>query len=329
LRRLGAQGTFDTVLRLAPGTLLGDVGIVRGDLVLVGGGDPTLDDVALRGLAKAAADRGIVKVTGGVLGDGSLFDPRRGGPRTGFRPDVDMGGWLGGLTWGHGRAYPGGDPALVAATRLHGFLKGRHIKLGRRPRVVTATAAQEEAPGLDEIARTISAPLSSIVTTTNQGSDNFYAETLVKYLGARLGSGGTTAGGLSVVRGELKRLGVRAKLADGSGLSRANRIAPSQLTRLLTAMSRDETLGPTFTTSLARFGQPGTLKTRLRNTMAARRCIGKTGTIRGVSALSGYCTGTDGGSVAFSFLENRVCPVCAKRIEDRMVRALARYAPGV
>jgi D-alanyl-D-alanine carboxypeptidase/D-alanyl-D-alanine-endopeptidase (penicillin-binding protein 4) len=63
----------------------------------------------------------------------------------------------------------------------------------------------------------------------------------------------------------------------------------------------------------------------MRGTTAARRCQAKTGTIRAVSALSGYCTARDGDVIAFSFLENRVCTLCAKRIEDRMVAALTRY----
>ncbi len=77
--------------------------------------------------------------------------------------------------------------------------------------------------------------------------------------------------------------------------------------------------------TLARFGSTGTLVKRLRGTAAARRCRAKTGTIRYVSALSGYCEARDGGLVAFSLLANRVAPLSAKRVEDRMVRLIANY----
>jgi D-alanyl-D-alanine carboxypeptidase/D-alanyl-D-alanine-endopeptidase (penicillin-binding protein 4) len=80
----------------------------------------------------------------------------------------------------------------------------------------------------------------------------------------------------------------------------------------------------TWRASLPVAGQSGTLRTRMRSTAAAGRCAAKTGTLIGVSALSGYCTTTGGVSVAFSFIENRVCSSCAKKIEDRMVSAIAR-----
>jgi len=76
--------------------------------------------------------------------------------------------------------------------------------------------------------------------------------------------------------------------------------------------------------SLTVAGRNGTLRRRLRGTAAAGRCSGKTGTLRGVSALSGYCTTTTGRHVVFSFLENGIGPG-AKSVEDRMVAALARY----
>jgi D-alanyl-D-alanine carboxypeptidase/D-alanyl-D-alanine-endopeptidase (penicillin-binding protein 4) len=61
----------------------------------------------------------------------------------------------------------------------------------------------------------------------------------------------------------------------------------------------------------------------MRHTAAAGNCSAKTGTLIGVSALSGVCATTGGHRVVFSFLENRVCTGCAKRIEDKMVAAIA------
>ncbi len=80
----------------------------------------------------------------------------------------------------------------------------------------------------------------------------------------------------------------------------------------------------TWIASLPVAGRSGTLRTRMRGTAAAGRCAAKTGTLIGVSALSGYCTSTGGVRVAFSFIENRVCNYCAKKVEDRMVSAIAR-----
>jgi hypothetical protein len=59
---------------------------------------------------------------------------------------------------------------------------------------------------------------------------------------------------------------------------------------------------------------------------AAKLCRAKTGTLTGVSALSGYCPARNGNLVAFSFIENGVCTGCAKALEDRMVPLIASYA---
>jgi D-alanyl-D-alanine carboxypeptidase/D-alanyl-D-alanine-endopeptidase (penicillin-binding protein 4) len=112
-------------------------------------------------------------------------------------------------------------------------------------------------------------------------------------------------------------------MADGSGLSRADRTTAQQVVRLLDRMNGQDTAA-TWRASLPVAGQTGTLRTRMRRTAAAGRCSAKTGTLIGVSALSGYCTTTGGRNVAFSFLENRVCNYCAKKVEDRMVSAIAR-----
>lgn len=318
LLRFGPATTLTTSLRLPTGTTPDAKGVIAGDVFLVGGGDPSLDDDDLRALAAQAAKAGVKRIRGGVVGDESLFDQRRGGPRTSWRPDSDMGGWLSAVAWGHGRAYPDG-PATVAAARMHLFLKQAGIKLGRKARAGRLL----ELPGA-ELATVASPPIRTLAAITNQPSDNFYAEMLVKGLGARFGKAGSTPAGLAVVRDELRKLGINPKPADGSGLSRANRATPRQLVRLLVRLD-GMAVGPAFRASLARFGATGTLARRLRGTAAAKRCMGKTGTINGVSALSGYCRARDGGLVAFSFLENRVSPLSAKRREDRMVRVIANY----
>ena len=146
---------------------------------------------------------------------------------------------------------------------------------------------------------------------------------LVKALGARFGSGGTTTAGLAVTRAQLATFGIHPKLADGSGLSRTNHTTARQVVRLLERMDGQDNAA-TWTASLPVAGRSGTLRNRMRGTAAAGRCAAKTGTLIGVSALSGYCTSTGGVRIAFSFIENRVCNYCAKKVEDRMVSAIAR-----
>ena len=321
LLRFGSTGTLTTELRAAPDATIDANGVLHGNLYLVGGGDPTLDDAGLSDLADQVAGQGITRIDGAVIGDESRFDSLRGGPDSAYRPDFDLGGWLSALSWRHGRSSAGG-PASAAAARFADLLKQRAVRYTQRPRVgrfaLTAGLSLTEP-----LATLLSPPMGQLIAETNVPSENFYAEMLTKDLGAAFGAGGTTAAGLNVVRTQMATFGVRPRLVDGSGLSHANRTTPRQVVRLLERMDAQDAAA-TWTASLAVAGRTGTLRKRMRGSAAAGRCVGKTGTLIGVSALSGYCTTTGGVPVAFSFLANRVCTWCAKRIEDRMVTAIAR-----
>jgi D-alanyl-D-alanine carboxypeptidase/D-alanyl-D-alanine-endopeptidase (penicillin-binding protein 4) len=327
LLRFGASGTLETTLRAAPGTEIDADGVLRGDLYLVGGGDPTLSDAGLQALADQLVTRGVVRIDGGVIGDESLFDTLRGGPDSAYRPDGDLGGWLTALSWRHGRAGAAG-PARSAATKLAALLKARKIEYERKPRAGKLSAAgggglAATDTDVEPLATLPSPPIATLIAQTNIPSENFYAEMLVKALGASFGSGGTTTAGLAVTREQLATFGIHPKLADGSGLSRTNQTTARQVVRLLERMDgQDNAL--TWRASLPVAGRSGTLRHRMRGTAAAGRCAAKTGTLIGVSALSGYCTSTGGVRIAFSFIENRVCNYCAKNVEDRMVSAIAR-----
>jgi serine-type D-Ala-D-Ala carboxypeptidase/endopeptidase (penicillin-binding protein 4) len=168
--------------------------------------------------------------------------------------------------------------------------------------------------------------MAELARLTNRPSDNFNAETLIKALGEAFGTGGTTRAGAAVVRRTLAGFGLRPRVADGSGLSRANRTTPRQVVRLLQRMAGEDA-GPAFETSLAVAGRNGTLVHRMRSSAARDRCSAKTGTLNYVSALAGYCQTTTGARVAFAFLMNGVNVYGARRLQDRMAAALARYSP--
>lgn len=322
LLRFTPAGTLGTAVQPTTGAVIDEGGRLDGDLFLVGGGDPTLGDDDLVALADDLRELGLREVTGSVRGDDSAFDTRRGGPRTAFRPDLDIGGWLGALVYRHGQTGDGG-PAVVAAARLQALLKVRGVTFGRAARAGTLSAGGPPASQAP-LAVVQSPPMSDLAAFTNKLSDNFFAEMLTKALGSRFGTAGSTAAGLGVVRGAVGELGVVPRLVDGSGLSRSNRTTVRQLVKLLDGMRRRPE-GAAFFASLARPGQDGTLRKRMRRTAAASRCRAKTGTLNGVSALSGTCDAPNGHTIAFSFVENGVYAPAAKRIEDRMVPAIASY----
>ncbi len=293
--------------------------VVTHDLYLVGAGDPSFANADLTGLAdQLVRGAGLERVEGGVVGDEGLLDARRGSVDSAFKPDFNLGGQLGALVVGHGVSGSDG-PAQVVAARLQALLKARGVRFGRQARTGRAPA-DVGAP----LAQDLSPTTAELIRATNRPSDNFYAELLLKVVGAEAGGAGTTAGGAAVVRRTLAGLGLRPTISDGSGLSRRNRTSARQVVTLLSAM-RGGAAAPAWLGSLSVAGRNGTLRRRMRGTAAAGRCSGKTGTLRGVSALSGYCTTTTGRSVVFSFLENGV-GYGAKSVEDRMVAALARYA---
>jgi D-alanyl-D-alanine carboxypeptidase/D-alanyl-D-alanine-endopeptidase (penicillin-binding protein 4) len=82
---------------------------------------------------------------------------------------------------------------------------------------------------------------------------------------------------------------------------------------------------PAFDRALPVAGRDGTLDDRMNSGPARGRCRAKTGTIAGVSTLSGYCRARSGDRLVFSFLMNGVSTSGARRLQDRMAQALARY----
>src|SRR6266550_3628003 len=109
-------------------------------------------------------------------------------------------------------------------------------------------------------------------------SDNFFAETLLKDLGARFAGAGTTGAGAAVVSETIAELGLRPRIVDGSGLSPANRTSVYQVAGLLVALA-PSALGRILRADLAVAGRSGTLARRMRDTAAAGRCQAKTGTL--------------------------------------------------
>ncbi|MBA2765576.1 MAG: D-alanyl-D-alanine carboxypeptidase/D-alanyl-D-alanine-endopeptidase [Solirubrobacterales bacterium] len=315
LLRLGSGGTLATRV-LSDGTV-GPDGVLRGDVYLVGGGDPTLTGSHLERLARRLATQGVTAIEGRVYGDESLFDSRRGGPRTRFAFDGFMGGVLSAVAYRRGFDDELSPPA-DAADRFAAYLRIADIA------VPAGGGARVAPPAAQEIARVASPTIRDLAEMTNAPSDNFAAEMLFKVLGAQFGSGGTHAAGQRVVRSEMKGLGLNPTVSDGSGLSRSNRTTPKQVVRLFQQMAERPDEGMALRASLPVAGRSGTLTRRMRGTPAEGDCAAKTGTLNGVSALAGICVTDAGDDVAFAFLLNGVNTSAAKRIEDRMTAAIAR-----
>jgi D-alanyl-D-alanine carboxypeptidase/D-alanyl-D-alanine-endopeptidase (penicillin-binding protein 4) len=330
LARFGTDGTLGTEV-LGNGELDED-GIWRGDLYLRGGGDPTFGSRrfatrsyggggTVEDLAALVDQAGVERVTGRVYGDESQHDTLRGGPYSAFGVSIWVGP-LSALSFNRGLATEAGggyqaSPPLFAASRLDAALEARGIRVRLAPRAAEAPA------GAPVLASVDSPPMETLVRLMNKPSDNFFGEMLLKNLAMQARGVGTTKAGARVAAGYARRLGARARIADGSGLSRGNRASPYRVVRLLAAMVAEEESFDAWYASLAIAGRDGTLKDRMRSGAARGRCRGKTGTLSNVSALSGYCTARSGDLYAFSILMNGVYTGGARVLQDRMAQAIA------
>jgi D-alanyl-D-alanine carboxypeptidase/D-alanyl-D-alanine-endopeptidase (penicillin-binding protein 4) len=319
LDRLGPEARFETAV-LSDGPVA--EGSLDGDLYLRGTGDPSFGTTALRRLAQRVGETGVEQVAGRVYGDETYFDSRRGGPasRFGISPYV---GPLSALAFNHGSLLPlahgwQSNPPGFAADRLRVALRREQVDVERRGRPGRTPA------GATTLATVASPPLDALVRHTNHMSDNYYAETLLKGLGARSGKAGSTAAGARVAARFGRELGFRARIVDGSGLSRGNLLSPRGAGRLLVE-AQDEPWFDAFYRSLPLAGRSGTLRKRMRGTAASGRCRAKTGTLSGVSALAGYCRTRGGRRAAFAVLMNAVNVWTARRVQDRIAAAIAGY----
>jgi serine-type D-Ala-D-Ala carboxypeptidase/endopeptidase (penicillin-binding protein 4) len=333
LDRFGAKGKLETGVWERGGRGGRNDQIVRGGLVLVGDGDPALGSpgfarghnvplTRLRPLARKVRRAGIRRVKGNLMVDPTIFDGKRSVPQPGISGGPFL-STLSGLSYNsgfdHGRYAD--SPERLAGRAFERHLRKVGVKVAGRVRVGGApgNVLRDDPLG---VARSPSA--ATLIEQTNTPSDNFFAEMLLKRVAARGGRKGTTARGAAKAEKFAKRAGSGAKLVNGSGLSRRNASSPREVGKLLLHMAREDALDRAFRNSLAVAGRTGTLSGRMRGTAAEGRCRGKTGTIDGVSALSGYCK-TGAGLVAFSILMNGVNVDAARNAQDAMAAAIARY----
>jgi D-alanyl-D-alanine carboxypeptidase/D-alanyl-D-alanine-endopeptidase (penicillin-binding protein 4) len=331
LERMGPSATLSTTVlgvgRLAPG------GLWEGSLYLHGGGDPTFGSASfIRShyggegasvealVAQLVQTDGIHAITGSIEGDESYLDSLRGEPSSDYEPDPFLEGTLSGLAFNRGETGSEGGPhapAAYAARKLWAALKHAGV------RIHGASGAAPTPPGAMQLAQVQSPTVAQLLGLMLPPSDNFFAETLVKDLGARFAGAGTTAAGASVVRQTVAELlGIHPHVVDGSGLSPADKTSTYEVADLLVALAPTP-IGAVLRGDMAVAGHTGTLALRMRHTAAARRCEGKTGTLTGVSNLVGYCTVSNGHLLAFAIFTDGIATEFAHTLQDHMTITIA------
>lgn len=176
-----------------------------------------------------------------------------------------------------------------------------------------------------------SKPLSSLVAQLGKNSDNFYAEMLLKALGAKQSRGaGSSAEGANAVLEWMKLASATTpnmRIKNGSGLFDANRVSAASLAQALAVAYRDPSINSAFLAQLAVGGVDGTLKSRFRKQSKRRSIRAKTGTLARAHSLSGYVLGPkDRSALAFAIVVNGIAgkPDEQRKHIDRVVDEVAR-----
>ncbi|MFD0803184.1 D-alanyl-D-alanine carboxypeptidase/D-alanyl-D-alanine-endopeptidase, partial [Streptomonospora algeriensis] len=210
---------------------------------------------------------------------------------------------------------------FAAALRDHGVHVAGEVARGAAP--------QQAEP----VAERSSMELGELLVPFMKLSNNGHAEILMKAMGREAAGKGSWDAGIAVATLALRRLGVSTHgvaLDDGSGLARSDRMSPATAVRLLDRV-RHRPWFDTWRTALPVAGAPdrmvgGTLSGRMGGTAAEGRVRAKTGTLTGVSALSGYATAADGELLAFSIVNNGYAGGAPRGIQDAIAVRLAEFA---
>jgi D-alanyl-D-alanine carboxypeptidase/D-alanyl-D-alanine-endopeptidase (penicillin-binding protein 4) len=200
------------------------------------------------------------------------------------------------------------DPARYLAAAFTEALLAGGVALGSPPPLDATADPTRDYSGTTPLITHHSAPLRVLARRLMEVSQNQYAETLIKTMGAQEGTP-TFEGGLKSVDSVLASWGIAADasiLRDGSGLSRYNYIAPEALVEVLAHMYHDPKEQGPFFSSLNVAGQSGTLVARLKNTAAAGNLRAKDGAMAGVRSLCGLVNTADDEPVVFAILANNL-----------------------
>jgi D-alanyl-D-alanine carboxypeptidase/D-alanyl-D-alanine-endopeptidase (penicillin-binding protein 4) len=210
------------------------------------------------------------------------------------------------------------NPALMFVYMLRSSLASKGVAITGQSQTIDARGRARQPlriESLVEIASVQSPPLSVIAAQTMKPSQNLYTELLLRTLGRAAAPNGTISTpertsadeGIEAVKTFLRTAGIEPRgqvvQADGSGLSRHNYITAGGTLQLLNYMSTHR-YANAFRDSMPIAGVDGTLRTRMRGTVAAGNLRAKTGTISGVASLSGYVTTAAGERLVFSIILN-------------------------
>lgn len=262
-----------------------------GDLFCVGGMDPafSFDDMDI--FARSVKQMGIDTICGSIIADVSMKDT---------------------LKWGEGWCWDDDNPTLSPllidrkAVFLMMFISAlNNYEVVLHKLTVKEGTLEEDAKLFSQRKRT----LDQILMRMMKDSDNLYAEAVYYQVAAKNDRPAKALYAQRQERATMERAGLnssRYRLADGSGLSLYNYLSAECLLRLLRYAYKHKPIYEHLLPSLPVAGEDGTLKKRMKETMAEGNVQAKTGTVTGVSALAGYCTASNGHRLCFAIINQGI-----------------------
>ncbi len=282
---------------------------LHGNIYIKGGMDPSLEDYDLDCIVEEIAKLHVDTIAGNIIGDRSFKDSS---------------------LMGEGWCWDDDNPVLSPLVykrkdNLLDVLKRKLVALGI---AVTGECCEGKVPSSAEMLTVRYSSIEPILTKMMKESDNLYAESMLYQVGAL--SGGTSTA--KAAQREEKKLMESAglnpsayRLADGSGLSLYNYLSAECEVMLLKYAYHNKRIFGTLCQSLPTAGVDGTLRKRMRNTLAQGNVMAKTGTLTGIYTLAGYCISPENHMIAFSILNQGVMHASnARSFQDKVCVALCK-----
>ncbi|MFA5404385.1 MAG: D-alanyl-D-alanine carboxypeptidase/D-alanyl-D-alanine-endopeptidase [Ignavibacteria bacterium] len=296
---LGTNYVFKTVIYSDDNNL--NDGIINGNLYIKGYGDPDLSSYDIVQAAKTIIGKNIKSITGNIVYDNSYLDDEYYGLANYYSSDTKITYWPYVCALSLDKNKGSNNPAYSAAKLLADELSSQNIKFD-------GIVVSGVTPGISKEITSISRSLIDVIYNMNKISDNQSAITVFKVIGANYKSPpGTLKNGSAAVIDFLSSIGVTRsnyEILEGSGLTRYNLVTSDLYMQVLKYMFDDVKNFDSFYASLPVGGIDGTLKDRMQGTEAEKNVHAKTGTINGVSTLTGYAISRDNEPIIFYIAMN-------------------------
>lgn len=334
---MGGNHFFNTSL-LADDLNVND-GVINGNLYLKGYGNSLFTDNHLNEMVQRLIQNGIREITGDIVGDDSYFDDVyiRDDWIPNERANVRLPA-ISALVLNRNqsliqrrvgkriRNYTENvkNPPLYAANKLKDILLLENVN-------IKGTTRSGITPLKTLLLAESGSSIREIISIINKNSDNYLAEILFKAIGAESsGKQGNSLYSQQSILNFIESNGIfkqGTSIVDGSGISRFDQVTLGAVVGLLEKMYFDLVNFDDFYNSLSIAGVDGTLRNRMKGTLAENNFRGKTGTLNGVTSISGYITTADGEEliVGIMFEFTRGGWNFYREIQDEIITLLANW----